>query len=117
MGTQTGGWGGLSGGFRVGSQVEERWKQRLLFLSPGPLNIPLNSDSWTDCTIAFANNATLTNTKATLDASGTAQASFNIPKTNLSSAIGMVFYHAYLVYDANNNLYMASNPVPLKLGK
>jgi len=26
-------------------------------------------------------------------------------------------YHAYLVYDANNNFYMASNPVPLKLVK
>ncbi len=28
-----------------------------------------------------------------------------------------VFYHAYLVYDANNNFYMASNPVPLRLVK
>ena len=33
------------------------------------------------------------------------------------STIGLVFYHAYLVYDAKNNFYMASNPVPLKLVK
>ncbi len=57
------------------------------------------------------------NTKATLDASGRAQASFNIPKVNLPSAIGLVFHHAYLVYDANNIIYMASNPVPLTLVK
>ncbi len=36
---------------------------------------------------------------------------------NLPSAIGLVFHHAYLVYDAKGNLYMASNPVPLKLVK
>ncbi len=41
----------------------------------------------------------------------------NIPKVNLPSAIGLAFYHAYLVYAAKNNFYMASNPVPLKLVK
>ena len=45
------------------------------------------------------------------------QAFFNIPKVNLPSAIGLVFHHAYLVYDQKNNFHMASNPVPLKLVK
>jgi hypothetical protein len=83
----------------------------------GSVNIPLNPDIWTDYTIALANTAMLANTKATLDASGTAQASFNIRKVNLPSAIGLIFYHAYLVYDAKNNFYMASNPVTLTLVK
>ncbi len=83
----------------------------------GSVNIPLNPDIWTDYTIALANSATLANTKAALDASGRAQASFNIPKVNLPSAIGLVFYHAYLVYDAKHNFYMASNPVTLLLVK
>lgn len=81
------------------------------------MNIPLNPDIWTDYTIALANTQVLTNTKGTLDSAGTAQASFNIPKVNLPSAIGVVFHHAYLVYDQHNNCYMASNPVPLKLLK
>jgi hypothetical protein len=83
----------------------------------GVVHIGLNPDIWTNYTIALANSPTLGNTKATLDASGTAQASFNIPKVNLPSAIGVVFYHAYVVYDSQNNFYMASNPVPLKLAK
>ncbi len=48
---------------------------------------------------------------------GKATASLNIPKTNITAAIGVKFYHAYLVYDANNNFYMASNAVPLTLMK
>ncbi len=36
---------------------------------------------------------------------------------NSPSAIGLVFYHVYLVYDAKNNFYLASNPVPLTLVK
>ena len=83
----------------------------------GTVNIPLNPDIWTDIMITQANTLTLVNTKATLDASGKAKAAFRIPPFNIPSAIGLVFYHAYLVYDANNNFYMASNPVPLKLVK
>ena len=40
-----------------------------------------------------------------------------MPKASLPSAIGLVFHHAYLVYDAKNNFYMASNAVPLQLVK
>ena len=86
-------------GFGVGSQGQKRLEQPLL----------------TDHTIAQANTAVLRNTKGTLDGSGTAQAAFHIPKIKLPSAIGLVFHHAYLVYDQRNNLYMASNAVPLKL--
>jgi hypothetical protein len=83
----------------------------------GAVHIPLVPDIWTDITIGFANTPTLRNTKRTLNASGTAQASFNIPPTNLPSAIGLVFHHACLIYDAKNNFHMASNPVPLTLVK
>ena len=38
-----------------------------------------------------------------------------VPKITNQSAIGVTFYHAYLVYDAQNNFYMASNPVTLQL--
>ncbi len=40
-----------------------------------------------------------------------------MPKTNITAAIGLKLYHAYLVYDAKSNFYMASNPVELMLVK
>jgi Galactose oxidase, central domain len=83
----------------------------------GTVNIPLNPDIWTGFTIAFANSSTLVNTKAALDVSGGATASIKVPQINLPSAIGVVFYHAYLVYDANSNYFLGSNPVTLTLVK
>ena len=41
----------------------------------------------------------------------------NVPKITNQSAIGVKLYHAYLVYDASSNFYMASNPVTLRLEK
>ena len=35
----------------------------------------------------------------------------------LSLVVGVVFHNAYVVYDQLHNLYMTSNPVPLKLVK
>ncbi len=83
----------------------------------GSVNIPLNPDVYTDITIGFANSAILTKTKGALDTAGKGSATFNVPKITNSSAIGVKLYHAYLVYDANNNFYMASNPVELTLVK
>ena len=83
----------------------------------GGLHLPLNPDPWTDITIAWANTLWLTNTNGRLDPSGRAQAFFNVPKVTDTRVIGLVFHHAYVVYDASGNLYMASNPVPLKLVK
>ncbi|MHC4816137.1 MAG: hypothetical protein ACYTFN_24015, partial [Planctomycetota bacterium] len=84
----------------------------------GVVTIPLVPDWYTDITIAVPNNPFLVKTKGTLNASGQALASVNIPKIADPSAIGLVFHHAYLVYDAkSNNFYMASNPVPLTLVK
>ena len=57
----------------------------------------------------------LVNTKGTLDASGQAKAQITGGPVNAPSAIGLVLYHAYLVYDQKNILYMASNPVTLTL--
>ncbi|MHC5070157.1 MAG: hypothetical protein ACYTGO_06675 [Planctomycetota bacterium] len=38
-----------------------------------------------------------------------------VPKINDQNAIGVTFYHAYLVYDTSNNFHLASNPVTLQL--
>ncbi len=66
----------------------------------------------------MANTGPWVSTRGTLDATGkNAQASIVVPKITNQNAIGVIFYHAYLVYDANNNFYMASNPVPLTLVK
>ena len=59
----------------------------------------------------------LVQTKGTLNATGQGQASLVVPKINDPRAIGVTFYHAYLVYDTNNNFYLASNPVTLGLVK
>jgi len=83
----------------------------------GSVNIPLNPDPWTDYTIASPNTAALVNTRAALDQSGNAYAALYVPKISRPGALGLVFFHAYLVYDAQNNLYGASNPVPLLLVK
>jgi len=73
-------------------------------------------DVWTDFTI-IGNSPLLVNTKATLDATGKAQAALRIPNVNIPSTLGVVFNHAYLVYDAKNNFHMASNPVTMSLVK
>ena len=83
----------------------------------GSVTIPLNPDFWTDITIGLANSAILTKTRGTLDGSGRANATFNVPRITNTSAVGVKFYHAALVYDARGNFYMASNPVELTLVK
>ncbi len=83
----------------------------------GLVTIPLNPDPWTSITIGLANSPVLVNTKGTLDASGRAKAQIKGGPVNVPGAIGLVLYHAYLVYDANSNFYMASNPVTLRLEK
>ena len=83
----------------------------------GSVTIPLNPDFWTDITIGLANTPLLTKTRGALGTAGKGSASFNVPKITNSSAIGVKFYHAYLVYDAKSNFYMASNPVELTLVK
>jgi hypothetical protein len=85
--------------------------------SSGSIHIPLNPDVWTDLTISLANTPTLTGTKAALDQQGQALASLNVPVITSPSAIGVTFHHAYLVYDAQGNYYLASNPVSLRLIK
>ena len=52
-----------------------------------------------------------------MDASGKAKAQIKGGPVKASGAIGLVLYHAYLVYDAKNNFYMVSNPVRLTLVK
>ncbi len=83
----------------------------------GSVTLPLIPDFWTNSTIALANSALLSKTRGTLDTSGKGSATFNVPRITNQSAIGLEFYHAYLVYDAQSNFYMASNPVTLTLVK
>jgi len=83
----------------------------------GAVTIPLVPDFYTNITIAQPNTPLLVKTKGALDASGQGQASLMVPKITDQNAIGVTLYHAYLVYDASNNFYMASNPVTLKLVK
>ena len=77
----------------------------------GSVTLPLVPDIYTDFTIALANTAPWVKTRGTLDATGKAQASIVLPK--VPSALGVVLYHAYLVYDPKGNFYMASNPTTL----
>jgi hypothetical protein len=88
-----------------------------LFSRVKPVNLPLNPDRWTDYTISFANTVLLRNTKGRLDASGYAEAAIDIPKINLPGAIGLVLYHACLIYDDDHDFHMTSDPMPLKLVK
>ncbi len=83
----------------------------------GPVTIPLNRDAWTDITICSCNSSALVNTKGTLDASGKAKAQIKAGPVKAPSALGVVLYHAYLVYDTSFNFYMASNPVTLLIEK
>ncbi len=83
----------------------------------GSVTIPLVPDIYTNITISSPNNTVLVQTKGTLNSAGQGQASLVVPKIPDQRAIGVVFYHAYLVYDANNNFYLASNPVTLTLVK
>ncbi len=40
-----------------------------------------------------------------------------MPEIKSPSALGKVLHHSYLVYDAQSNFYMASNPAKLTLVK
>jgi hypothetical protein len=72
-------------------------------------------DPWTNITISARNTPTLTNTFGVLDAAGKASAALNVPIVTASSAIGLRFHHAYVVYDVAGIFYMASNHVELTL--
>ena len=78
------------------------------------VHIPLNYDHYTDFTIGFVNSPVLKNFRGTLDGSGSAQASFNVPP-NLPPAVGLTVHHAYIVFNNSGTFFMASNPVPLHL--
>lgn len=78
----------------------------------GTVTMPLDPDPYTDITIAFANVRPFVKTRGVLDANGEATAQITGgPLT--SSAIGIVLYHAALVYDNSGNFYLATNPTSL----
>jgi len=88
-----------------------------LYSAVGAVTIPLVPDLYTTITIAQPNLSPLVTTRGALDGSGQGKAALVVPKINNQSAIGLNFYHAYLVYDASNNFYLASNSVKLGLVK
>ena len=90
---------------------------RTLGSAVGPVTIPLVPDIYTNITISSPNSTILVQTKGVLSSSGQGQAFLVVPRITDQRVIGMTFYHAYLVYDAKNNFYKASNPVPLSLSK
>jgi hypothetical protein len=78
------------------------------------LHIPLNPDPYTDFTIATTNSTVLSLFRGTLDSSGGAKASFDLP-TGLPPLADFTLYHTYLIYDTQGKFHMASNAVPLRL--
>ena len=85
-------------------------------VSLGGVTVPLQPDAWTDLTIQLANSAALVNTKGTLDANGMATSQIQGAPVG-ASFIGIVFYHAALVYDAQGRWLFATNPTTLVLEK
>ena len=78
------------------------------------VHIPLNPDVYTDIAMGVVNTPVFTKFKGTLDPNGRATASFNLPP-NLAIPWGLTIHHAYVVYDASGQVYMASNAVPVRL--
>ena len=79
------------------------------------IHIPLNPDLYTITAMGAVNGKEFTKFRGTLDATGLATASFNIP-ANLPFPTGFKLYHAYVVYDATTGqIFTSSNPVPVQL--
>jgi hypothetical protein len=82
----------------------------------GTAKIPLNPDPYTDLTILLANSATFVKTRGVLDAKGEATAQIKAGPLN-ASLIGIVAYHAGLIYDANNIYHLGTNYTSLVFEK
>ncbi len=87
-------------------------------MAPG-VTIPLNPDPITEFIIGLTmlggGAPTFANWKGVLDAQGLAQASLVLPPTTDPTGAGESLYHAFLVFDAQHNYYMASNSVRLRI--
>ncbi|MCB9899308.1 MAG: hypothetical protein H6825_14985, partial [Planctomycetes bacterium] len=80
------------------------------------VHVPLVPDAWFDLSYAFPNNGVLVNSLGTLDASGNALAAFSLPAGLVpTSAAGLVFHHAYVVFEPGAGVQFASNALPLTL--
>ena len=64
----------------------------------GAFTVPLNLDSYTDFTLAFANTGPYVNTFSTLNADGRALAQLVVPPA--TGLTGVIVHHAYGVIDA-----------------
>ena len=79
------------------------------------IHVPLAPDLYTYIMIGGSNSREFKNFKGTLNASGSAIASLNIP-AKLALPPGFKLYHAYVVYDSKTDqIFTASNPVPVEL--
>ena len=66
------------------------------FVLPG-ITIPLNFDFYTTFTFANPNTSLLSNNMGTLNGSGQATATFNLPNTGNPGLVGLVIHHAYVL--------------------
>jgi hypothetical protein len=77
-------------------------------------HIPLNNDGYTLLTLQNPNSFLLTSSYGMLDASGTAQAHFNLPPGAPASLAGLVLHHAAVALDGNA-IVGVTNAAPLTL--
>jgi len=87
--------------------------------APGlPINsvvLPLNPDGWSTFSLAQANQPPFANTLGSLDASGRALASLNVPPGLPASLAGLTLDHAYIVFNGIIQVVLASDAQPLTL--
>jgi hypothetical protein len=79
----------------------------------GAVRIPLNYDSYFRTTLSLI-SPVFFRFRSRLDAFGRESASLNLP-TFLTAEIDLTLNHALIVFDTQNNVIMASNPVPVRV--
>ena len=127
----TGDWGGLSivsgGTQRMTLDSDPSLGGSLYFLAGttsgttpglpfGGVTVPLNVDAYTNFTLANPNSAPLTASLGSLDATGGAQARFDLPGGLASPTLaGTTLHHAYVTLDGVGSVTSASNALALTL--
>lgn len=76
---------------------------------------PLVFDAWTNFSIAAPNSSIFPGSLGTLDANGAGAAGFSLPGGHSPASVGLVMYHAYVVFDPSNAVSFTSNAFPVTL--
>jgi Calx-beta domain len=80
-------------------------------------HVPLNVDWWFHTSLLLTNTALLQRFRGIFDTQGDALAEIHLGPLFEPSIVGLRFFHAYIVYDSNGTVRMASNSVPLRIGR